>query len=140
MLELFVMVGLPRSGKTSWAMGAGHPTVQPEALRHLLGGGFIETSEPLVQAMAGLMVNSLFTAGHKEVTVDATNLTKAKRDAWLSPTWRAHFIVMATSEETCQERAMAEGDQDLADRIGELAPTLEPVEQDDGWGLTVIKE
>ena len=129
-----------RSGKTSWAMAAGHPTVQPEALRYLLGGGFVETSEPLVQAMAGLMVRSLFTAGHADVIVDATNLTKQHRTTWISKEWRTHFIVMDTSEATCIKRATDEGDQDLADRISELAATLEPVEPADEYGLTTIRQ
>jgi predicted kinase len=71
---LIMTVGLPRSGKSTWAIAQGHPVVCPDAIRLALHGQpFIATAEPVVWATAKLMVASLFEAGHGVVILDATN-------------------------------------------------------------------
>jgi len=81
---LIVLVGLPRSGKTTWArQQTESPIVSPDAIRLALHGhAFIPSAEPFVWATAGLMVTSLFKAGHEEVIIDACNTTRKRRDVW----------------------------------------------------------
>ena len=72
---LILTVGLPRSGKSTWAMQQGYPVVNPDSIRLALHGHrFREESEEHVWAIAKTMVNSLFIAGHDKVIVDATNI------------------------------------------------------------------
>ena len=82
---LIAMVGLPRSGKSTWAKKAGHPIVSPDAIRLALHGQrFISEAEPFVWAIAKAMVRALFLAGHSAVILDATNNTRKRRDEWKS--------------------------------------------------------
>src|SRR5216683_5886868 len=89
---LFLTVGLPRSGQSTWARGTNTPIVCPDEIRLALHGQrFIASAEPLVWAIARIMVSALFGAGHPRVILDATNLTKARRDEWLDPGWNCRF-------------------------------------------------
>jgi predicted kinase len=83
--RLILTVGLPRSGKTTWARAQGVPVASPDAIsRALHGQRFIGVAEPFVWAIAKLMVRALFLAGHPTVIVDATNTTQKRRDEWKS--------------------------------------------------------
>lgn len=80
---LIVTVGLPRSGKSTWAKRQTFPVVNPDAIRLALHGQrFYGPAEPFVWATAKLMVRSLFGAAHRKVIVDATNCTRKRRDEW----------------------------------------------------------
>lgn len=68
MVRLLVTVGLPRSGKSTWAKQQGAPVVNPDAIRLALHGqAFLQEAEPLVWVMAKYMVEALFLAGHSTV-------------------------------------------------------------------------
>lgn len=104
---LHLMVGLPRSGKSTKAKTLGHPIVEPDAIRLVIHGTpFKPNMESLVWATAHLMVESLFEAGHTDVIVDATNHTRRRRDEWTNPSWAIQLYVMDTSAETCIKRAL----------------------------------
>lgn len=86
---LIMTVGLPRSGKSTWAMQQGHPVVCPDAIRMALyGQPFIKEAESIVWATAKLMVAALFEAGHDTVILDGTNLTSKYRDEWKDERWK----------------------------------------------------
>src|SRR4051812_30122694 len=105
-LTLLVTVGLPRSGKTTWAQSTGHPIVCPDAIRLALHGQrFVPEAEPYVWAIAQTMVMALFLAGHKTVILDATNTTKERRKMWVSRNWMTKFRVFDTDENECIRRA-----------------------------------
>src|SRR5580698_4180408 len=110
MKTLICTVGLPRSGKSTWAQQTmkdkGLPIVNPDAIRLAVHGQrFVAVAEPFVWATAKAMVRSLFLAGHDAMIVDATNTTRKRRDEWQSPDWRTLFVEMDASEETCIKRA-----------------------------------
>ena len=127
---LILMVGLPRSGKSTWAREQNVPIVCPDAIRLALHGKrFLQSAEPLVWAMAHLMVESLFLAGHCTVILDATNNTRRRRKEWINPSaWKVQMKVIGTSGYKCIQRAQAEGDLDIIPVIERMAQQYEPPE------------
>jgi len=126
--NLILTVGLPRSGKSTWAKQQGYPIVNPDSIRLALHGQrFEKLAEPFVWAIAKTMVRSLFLAGHDTVIVDATNTTQGRRDEWESDEWQVTCRIIATSEEECIRRAG--DDQEIIPVIERMAERFEPVEK-----------
>lgn len=108
MQVLWMPVGVPRSGKSSWARTQSMPIVCPDAIRlALYGQAFVKSAEPYVWAIARTMVEALFIAGHKCVILDATNTLRVRRDDWRSPQWTRYFMVVDTGMHICYRRAVA---------------------------------
>lgn len=145
--HLFVMVGLPRSGKTTWAkkkMAEGAVIVSPDMIRYALHGQrFVTEAEEHVFAIAKTMVRALFMAGHKMVIVDATNTTKERRRFWKASgkqDWIVHFVHVATSADICKARAEEFEDVDILPVIDRMAAQFEPVSKDEGSGHYITVE
>ena len=102
---LILMVGLPYSGKSTWAVKQGIPIVSPDAIRLSLGHRFRMENEPLVWGIAKTMVESLFEAGHRSVILDATNTTEERRKQWNSRKWKTMYKNIKTTKEECLKRA-----------------------------------
>lgn len=105
-MRLIATVGFPRSGKTTWARQQGHPIVNPDSIRLAIHGNrFIGLAEPFVWAVAKTMVRALFLAGHETVILDATNISRKRREEWKSSAWKTVFHEMGTTLEECVRRA-----------------------------------
>lgn len=129
---LVMLVGLPRSGKSTWAQAEKHPIVCPDAIRLALHGQFyISAAESYVWAIAKTMVRALFLAGHDMVILDACNNTRKRRDEWCSGMWRRVFHTFTTPAEICVERAREDERPDLISVIIRMADQHEPVEDDE---------
>lgn len=119
-MKLILTVGLPRSGKSTWAKAQGHPIVNPDSIRLAMHGQrFYGPAEPLVWATAHLMVDALFRAGHETVILDACNVSAKRRDEW-----KAHnpeLQVFNAGPVTCLERAMSQNDQEIVPVIERMA-------------------
>jgi predicted kinase len=132
---LIATVGLPRSGKSTWARRQGVPVVNPDSIRLALHGQpFIEEAEPWVWLFARTMVRSLFLAGHPTVILDATNVTRRRRREWVDGDWELRFEVFRTPAEVCIERALADGREYLVPVIERMAARFEPVDPSEGTG------
>lgn len=124
--RLILMVGLPRSGKSTIAKYISKkwnaPIVNPDSIRLVLHGqAYYPPAEPMVWAIAKTMVRALFAAGHDSVIIDACNNTKHRRDEWKSwdDEWKIEIVVVHETMETLLERA---GDnQSLVDTIERMA-------------------
>lgn len=115
-------VGLPRSGKSTWARSTGFPIVSPDAIRlSLHGKPFRPEAENLVWAMAYHMTDALFYAGHEKVILDATNITEKRRTPWRDRYGEVQIHIIPTSPEVCIERARAQGDFGLIGHIERMA-------------------
>ena len=134
---LIMMVGLPRSGKTTKAKALARehraPIVSPDNIRLALHGHpFIASAEPFVWATAKLMVRSLFY-DYDTVILDACNNTRERRDEWrnrkVGSGWVRRYEVLTTDVETCRSRV--DGDEALADVIERMAAASESVEEDE---------
>jgi predicted kinase len=104
---LHVMLGLPRSGKSTAAYKMRHPVVEGDKLRRLMGCyPFNAQKEPEVQKGLKTLVDVYFESGYNDVTVDDYNF-----DYSSYPNIEEHVI--DTSEEVCIERAKASNQEYL---------------------------
>jgi predicted kinase len=125
--ELILTVGLSRSGKSTWSRAQGVPVVNPDSIRLALHGQrFVSLAEPVVWAIAKVMVRALFLAGHPRVILDATNTTPARRAEWRDGGWRVSFEVFNTPAEVCIARAIQDGREDLVPVIERMAAAFDP--------------
>lgn len=135
---LILTVGLPRSGKTTWARQQGIPIVNPDSIRlSLHGRRYEKLAESFVWAIAKIMVRSLFLAGHNKVIVDATHVTRKAREQWYKEgNWLVTYKVFNTSKEECLARARAEGDEEIIPIIERMATQYEPLHPDEEMSPT----
>lgn len=137
-MNLILTVGLPRSGKTTWALKQGHPIVSSDAIRLATHGRrFWAPMEKTVWATAWQMVAALFHAGHENVIVDACHTSQKRRDFWMSPgmgdhpdwpCWSLYFQIIDTAKEECLRRAG--DDSDIVDAIERMSSEAEwPIER-----------
>lgn len=132
--KLIITVGLPRSGKTTWARRQPHPIVNPDSIRLALHGQvFVAKAEPWVWATAYAMTEALFLAGHETVVVDATNTTPGRRQEWIErfPSVEIVFQVFDEAKEVCIERARRSGREDLVPVIERMAVQWVPPTPDE---------
>ena len=132
---LVMMVGLPRSGKSTIAKELRHPIVNPDSIRRSIHGqDYFELAEPLVWAHAQIMVRSLFLSGHDTVILDATNITRERRDEWKCDLYRRVYVKVPTKKEECIRRAIDTGQEVLVSIIEHMDRHKEPVEEDEWDG------
>lgn len=138
MKQLIVCVGLPRSGKTTWsrfyASKHGCAIVNPDSVRLAIHGQrFILEAEGFVWATVRAMVKALFLAGHELVIVDATNVTRKRRDDWKArgSEWQTVFKVFDTPMSECLKRAQATEDTEIVPVIERMAGEWEPLGLDE---------
>lgn len=126
MKTLVVTVGLPRSGKSTWARSTGHPTVCPDSIRLALHGlSYAQEAEPFVWAIAHMMVKALFISGHETVILDATSISRKRRLEWMPDPkiWNktVYETFLDVSKEECIRRAHEDGRPELVPIIERMA-------------------
>jgi len=132
---LIATVGLPRSGKTTWALDYSKdrciPIVNPDSVRLAIHGQrFILSAEQFVWATVNAMIRSLFIAGHDQVILDATNMTRKRRDVLKFAGCETVFHYIDTTPEICRLRA--QGDDEILPVINRMALEFEPLGDDEG--------
>ena len=137
---LILTVGLPYSGKSTWARLQAHPIVNPDAVRMAVyGQRFWPDGEKIVWAIVDQMVRSLFMAGHRAVILDACNTTRKRRAEWYGDRrpWKVRFHHIPTPENVCTSRAIDAGDKTILPIIERMADQFEPVGEDEGQELEI---
>lgn len=124
--KLIMMVGLPRSGKSTTARTLGAPVVDTDSIRKAIGTfPFIPEAEPFVWLIAKYMVKALFYAGHTEVVLDATNLTVIERAKWKDNLYTIVYYPVTTSKSECIKRVVSTDQQYLIPVIERMAQKIE---------------
>ena len=130
---LIVTVGLPRSGKSTWAKAQGFPIVNRDSIRYALrSDSLIWQRRRMVAAIALCMVRALFLAGHTHVIVDETCTTRKRRAFWKKTVPQTTvFKYIATPADVCRARAVAETDAAILPVIDRMAAQFEPLGDDE---------
>ena len=111
---LILTVGLPRSGKSTWAKSIGCPVVNRDAIRLALHGrAYIQDAENMISTLETYMVKALFIAGHQTVIVDACHLKSKYVERWESDYWDIKLHHLGAHPDLCIKRAIADGREDL---------------------------
>jgi len=83
MNRLIVTVGLPRSGKSTWAKEQNLPIVNRDSIRLAHHGeAFLAPCEDFITVLENTMVSALFLAGNETIIIDATHGTERRRNKW----------------------------------------------------------
>ena len=129
-IRLILTVGLPRSGKSTWARAQGFPIVNPDSIRLALHGKRFEPlAEEMVWAIVYIMIRSLLLAGNITIIVDATNTTKKRRQAYydkFGDTCEIYIKEITTSKEECIRRASEWKDFEIIPVIERMESSYEP--------------
>lgn len=128
-MGLILTVGLPQSGKTTWAKQQGLPIVNPDSIRLALHGKpYIQEAEGFVWAVAYLMARALLLAGHNWIIIDATNNTEKRRQEWINRFSKCEIILKRfdVPKDICIQRAMDNNRKDLVPIIEKMANDNEP--------------
>ena len=131
---LIATVGLPRSGKSTWARSYsqkhGIPIVNPDSVRLAIHGqAFILSAEQFVWATVNAMIRALFLAGHDKVILDATNINRKRRDTLKFNGCDTVFHVIDTEPGVCIQRA--ENDGIMIGVINKMLSEWEPLGEDE---------
>lgn len=132
---LILLVGLPYSGKTTWALKTGFPIVGRDAIRLALHGQrYIAKAEEFVSYLEFKMVESLFMAGHQYVILDSMNLKEKYRSRWQRDDciWHVCLKVIETPYDVCIDRAKKADDDEIIPVIekNKLLETTEAEQKD----------
>lgn len=144
--KLVCMTGLPRSGKTTAARKLsriiGAPIVNRDSIRLAMHGQrYQQLAEPMVKAIAIVMVRALFKAGHDVVIVDETNTRRSTRDFWRNGDWDTEMLSVPTRPEVCLCRAVLGGDESIQPVIKSMANLWEILNIDeDRYDLEAARE
>jgi len=136
MNKIILTVGLPRSGKTTWAKNQGLPIVSPDGIRvSIHGQRYYLPAESLVWVFVHIMIEALLRAGHESIIVDACHCTARRRDQYNKHNAEVMTHVIETNPETCIGRARKTQDEMIIPTIERMATEwdLPRPESWDGW-------
>ncbi len=124
-IKLYFMVGLPRSGKSSYAKEwvkeeSGRVVVCADDIRlSLTGERYCASAENMVHTIKHLMISTLLRGGHT-VLVDGTHTTYNSIQEILDHDNNAQPIIIDTDADICKARARLTQQDDLIPVIGRM--------------------
>lgn len=146
MPKLYVMVALPRSGKSTYVQEHFRDTVKVSAdqLRLLIyGKRFMYKGEEEVWRIREVMLKALMEQG-LEIVIDETNMSKKSRkpliDLGKEYLYETVAIVLKTDKEICKERAIETNQEDLIPVIERMAKNYQKVTEKEGFHEIIFVE
>lgn len=145
-MRLVVLVGIPGSGKSTWAAGRGEPVLASDEIRRLITGDAADQSvnRLVFRTMRGLL-EAMLNAGVARVIVDSTALTRKERRTWLR--WadlhgcEAEAVYFDVPRDVCEARNSARDRVVPPEAMERLFNRLEPPRLEEGFDrLTIIAE
>jgi len=130
MAKLILTVGLPKSGKTTYAASLAHPMLSLNAIGN--GNGDVASVQAIRTAAA-----LLFASGHQAVVIDAENTTRHRRYQWQCDGWLCEWHRLMTPTEICVLRAEMGGRDDLVPLIRGMARAFSPFVPDEGLCIDI---
>lgn len=131
--KLGITMGLPLSGKSTWAHEQRDFTtiICPDTYRTALHGQeFVASAEPFVWACVHLSSRALLEDGAR-VLVDATNVRAAHREPWIKLArdfdLPLEIFLFGADAQTCAFRARAEGRENMVPIIERMVDSWEPM-------------
>lgn len=138
-----ILVGLPRSGKSTWTEinKSDRVVISADRLRYrVYGQRFFGDGEPMLWAIRGILLEELLSQG-QNIIVDETNTTKARRGPIIKLAKKHGYYVevieIATSKDECIQRAMNEKDGAIIPVIERMAAQYEPPSEAEGIGIVM---
>ena len=139
MKKMYVMVALPRAGKSTYINNhfQGVIRVSADQLRLLIHGKrFWDQGEAKVWWVRDIMIKALMEQG-LDIVIDQTNTTRPRRKYLLELAarygYQALAIVITTDKELCKERAVSTNQEDLIPVIEKMAENYEKVNKEEGF-------
>ncbi len=133
MKNLYMLIGLPRSGKTTWAKQkqelSGGVIVSADAIRwSVYGQRFWELGEPLVWGLRDVLLRTLLEQG-VDIIIDETNTKEARRTPTIKIAknygYEVYGVIVSTTAEECIRRAEDEEDDKIIPVIQRMAEQYE---------------
>lgn len=143
-MRIFVLVGLPGSGKTTWLAQQGKPSLSSDSIRGLITGDEAnQEHNRLVFSVLRRLVQARHAAGCAETWIDSTALTRRERRNWIRLARRhgcpVEAVFFDTPVDLCQARNAARSRVVPPEAMTRMAGLLTPPGTDEGFErITVI--
>lgn len=119
--KLHLMVGLPRSGKSTTVKELGYPIMCPDTVRWCFyGERFNPRGEKDMWDISKRLVNRFHAEGVKDLIIDATNTSESQRSGWLNY-YDGELHVIRTPVDEYIRRAIATDQKNLIPIIKAMA-------------------
>jgi predicted kinase len=145
-MEAILLVGLPGSGKSTWAAKQGKLIINRDAIRNMVYGkyDFRKDDEPVILDMAQACVLAAANA-RRDIIIDETGVNIGTRAKYIEMLKRAGYNVhcrwFSASVETCIARRKKDTkgyDQDWEEVIRSMAKVIKPPSLSEGYSFILV--